>query len=295
MNNNILIYKITNKINKKIYIGQTTQGLQHRWKGHIISSRNKADNYAFHNAINKYGQENFTLEVVEYCTQEELDEKEKYYITKYNSLVPNGYNIRLGGDDCGRKPVYQVNLYDNQIVAKYASITEAAVNIKGDVSSIAKATKNHKTTAYGYRWRLIDDYDASEEVVGNYHLVGRAVYQLDINKKQIIKRYNNSIEAVKKLNLCQSSFSRCITSASKTCGGYGWCYVDEYETYIYPTLTKKVLQIDKNTNEVIKVWQSAKEAADTLSIEISGIRAACNGKQKTSKGFKWRYLNDNQW
>lgn len=293
MNNNILIYRITNKINNKIYIGQTTQGLQVRWARHVISARNKADNYVFHNAINKYGPENFITEVLEYCTPEELNEREKYYIELYNSLVPNGYNIRLGGDDCGRKAIYQLNLYDNKIVAKYASITEASIEIQGDVSVIAKASKNHRATAYGYRWRLVDNYDASEEIDSNYHLVGRPVYQLDIHKKQIIKKYNSSIEAIRELNLCQSSFSQCVTGVNKTCGGYGWCYVEEYDYYVYPTLTKQVVQIDKNTNSVIKIWNSVKEAADSLGVDVSCIRAVCNGRQKTSKGFKWRYLNDN--
>ena len=161
------------------------------------------------------------------------------------------------------------------------------------MSAIAKASKNHRATAYGYRWRLVDNYDASEEIDGNYHLVGRPVYQLDIHKKQIIKKYNSSIEAIRELKLCQSSFSQCVTGVNKTCGGYGWCYVGEYDYYVYPTLTKPVVQIDKNTNSVIKIWNSAKEASDSLGVDVSGIRAVCNGRQKTSKGFKWRYLNDN--
>lgn len=293
MNNNILIYKITNKINNKVYIGQTTQGLQTRWTRHIISSKNRVDNYAFHNAINKYGPENFVIEVLEYCEPEDLNEKEKYYIEFYDSLVPKGYNIRLGGDDCGRKAIYQLNLYDNQIVAKYASITEASIKIKGDASVIAKASKNRRATAYGYRWRLVDNYDASEEISDNYHLIGRPVYQLDVYKKQIIKKYSNSAEAIRELKLCQSSFSQCITGVNKTCGGYGWCYVDEYDSYIYPILTKSVAQIDKNTNNIIQIWNSVKDAADTLKIDASCIRAVCNGRQKTSKGFKWRYLDDN--
>lgn len=94
------IYKITNKINNKVYIGQS-KNIEQRWKEHIRHSKdeyNKNKPY-IHRAINKYGKDNFTFEVIEECRFEDLDEKERYYIAKYKSNEKDiGYNSTPGGD-----------------------------------------------------------------------------------------------------------------------------------------------------------------------------------------------------
>lgn len=59
--------------------------------------------------------------------------------------------------------------------------------------------------------------------------------------------------------------------------------------------TKKVEQIDKNTLEVIKVWDSLSEVERQLNIPVTNISSACKGKQKTAGGYKWRYKNDLQY
>lgn len=82
------IYKITNKINGKIYIEQSIH-IERRWKEHCRQSTNSV----ISDAIKQYGKENFIFEVVEECSQEELNEKEAYYIELYNSIIPNGYNV----------------------------------------------------------------------------------------------------------------------------------------------------------------------------------------------------------
>ena len=93
------IYKITNLVNNKIYIGQSINIIE-RWKQHEYKAFNeseKAYNSAIHAAFRKYGLENFKLEVLEECSVDELDEKERYWIRKLDSLTPNGYNILVGG------------------------------------------------------------------------------------------------------------------------------------------------------------------------------------------------------
>lgn len=93
------IYKITNKINNHIYIGQTRNTIEKRWLEHIKSSKigDKDYNCPLHLAINKYGKENFIIEKIEECPNEQLDTAEIYWINKYNSYY-NGYNASLGGN-----------------------------------------------------------------------------------------------------------------------------------------------------------------------------------------------------
>jgi group I intron endonuclease len=94
----MVIYKIKNKINGKIYIGQTIQDLDKRIESHLKESRSNKTDRPFLNAIKKYGIENFEWEIIDEAkTLDELDEKEIYWIDNYNSLVPNGYNVLGGG------------------------------------------------------------------------------------------------------------------------------------------------------------------------------------------------------
>lgn len=94
------IYKITNKMNGKIYIGQSVN-IEHRWTQHRNRPFNplssQYDSY-FYRSIRKYGLENFTFEVIEQCTKQELNQKEQYWIHYYNSNVSDvGYNLTDGG------------------------------------------------------------------------------------------------------------------------------------------------------------------------------------------------------
>ena len=86
------IYKVTNKINGKVYIGQSVD-IGRRWHAHMTAK----DDIYFHKAIQKYGVENFEWEVIEQCKKSELDERESYWIEYYDSFN-KGYNRTKGGD-----------------------------------------------------------------------------------------------------------------------------------------------------------------------------------------------------
>lgn len=96
------IYKITNKINNKIYIGMTTKDIEVRWKQHLKVSKNKnnKNHRLIHKAILKYGIENFIFEKLyetDVINLEHLKELEIKYIKEYNSFE-SGYNLTKGGD-----------------------------------------------------------------------------------------------------------------------------------------------------------------------------------------------------
>ena len=94
----MLIYKVTNVVNGKVYIGQTQHTVEKRWALHIQASKNKKLTSTFHAAIRKYGKESFVIQKIgEARTTEELNELEINCIRFYNCLVPNGYNITTGG------------------------------------------------------------------------------------------------------------------------------------------------------------------------------------------------------
>lgn len=94
------IYKIVNNINGKIYIGQSVE-IEKRWKRHINElNRLVHKNKHLERAWIKYGQDNFSFEIIEVCKKEELDSKERYWIKYYSSNDYNcGYNQDSGGQE----------------------------------------------------------------------------------------------------------------------------------------------------------------------------------------------------
>jgi group I intron endonuclease len=87
------IYKITNKINGKIYIGQSVN-IINRKKTHYRKYHKGCPH--LYNAMDKYGFDNFEFEVIEECDIEDLDRLEQKYIKELNTFSPNGYNLDTG-------------------------------------------------------------------------------------------------------------------------------------------------------------------------------------------------------
>jgi group I intron endonuclease len=96
---NGIIYKATNRINGKSYIGYTTKSLKRRKSSHISYALNRIGDFHFHRAIRKYGVVNFEWEIIkECCSKDELIQSEIDLIKKHDTYV-NGYNMTYGGDD----------------------------------------------------------------------------------------------------------------------------------------------------------------------------------------------------
>lgn len=125
------IYKIENLINHKIYVGQSVH-IERRWSEHCFPSTKSI----ISDAIKKYGKENFSFQILEECSSEELDEKEVFYINKFNCIVPNGYNIKDYVD--GGETIY--SYYDKetflQIVSdiKDSSLSFQEISEKYDIT-----------------------------------------------------------------------------------------------------------------------------------------------------------------
>ena len=114
----MFIYKITNKINGKMYIGQTIRPIQDRWKRHISDST-KLDTH-FARALREYGPDNFVVEQIDTAaTQEELTQKEYYWISYYDA-IHQGYNetddnCKCGGNTYKNKTDDELQIIKNKI------------------------------------------------------------------------------------------------------------------------------------------------------------------------------------
>ncbi len=94
------IYLIRNNINNKCYVGQSINIMRRWWehKSRAFDCNNNCYDKPLYNAIRKYGIEAFSLEILEECSEDQLNEKEYYYIQKNHALVPYGYNILESSD-----------------------------------------------------------------------------------------------------------------------------------------------------------------------------------------------------
>ena len=114
------IYKITNKLNNKIYIGQTTKTVEKRFQQHKNNSNKEYfSQIILYKAFNKYGIENFICETIEEVPNDKLDEREKYWIEFYDSYS-SGYNATLGG-----KATQLYNWDIDDIIEKYYLLKSA--------------------------------------------------------------------------------------------------------------------------------------------------------------------------
>lgn len=117
------IYKITNKINGKSYIGQTRTSLQERMNKHYSDARCEKGVTGIDAAIKKYGQQNFDVDIICECSNSELDELETYFIQKYDTYnSPNGYNLTQGGQNGWREP--GLNLDETEVIKKYQELKQ---------------------------------------------------------------------------------------------------------------------------------------------------------------------------
>ena len=148
------IYKFINKINGKIYIGQSVN-IDRRIREHFC----RYDGTPFHLALEKYGKENFITEILEECEPEELNEKEKYYILLYNSENKQiGYNRTCGGEGRAKKSVKQ---YDSKgrLIKEYIGIAVASLETEIPSSNIQACCglKPSRKSAGGFQWRYSED------------------------------------------------------------------------------------------------------------------------------------------
>ena len=188
-----LIYKITNCVNGKIYIGLTTRTLELRWKEHC-----RHNNQVIDKAIQKYGKDNFSLEILEECSDELLDEREKYWIKDYDSFK-KGYNITAGGRGdgaiCTQKMDEVLNLWNEGLT----------------LNRIQKITKLNIETVRSY---LNKNGITHEEIRkrANY-FIGKAkakpIGQYDREGK-LIKIWESQAEIVRNNNFSKSTLERAL-------------------------------------------------------------------------------------
>lgn len=203
------IYKITNDINDKIYIGLTSRSLDIRFKEHLKDSKNDLSR-PLYRAMNKYGTEHFTISLIEEVPDEILSQREQYWISKYNTYQ-DGYNATIGGDG-QTKLNYQevINLYNH-----YQNVREVARQLNVDRTSIEDIlhSKNIPVLSPG---------------LVTQQKLGKCIAQLDLNTEEIINVFPSCHAAAKALGVHHSGIARACNGERKSANGYKWKILNEW-------------------------------------------------------------------
>lgn len=300
------IYKISNDINDKVYIGQTKKTINYRFKEHIRQAQyekegNRPITY-FHNAINKYGEEHFFVNQIEQCDNELLNEREIYWIKQYDSYN-NGYNSTTGGQlklkNNKTKKVIQYDLEGN-FKAIFNSSEEAAKEVNVDVSYIRQACNpnTRNKSAAQYQWRYYtEDYPLQiSKITGKSGRNKTKVKQYDL-KGNYIRTFDSVTEAAEATNQTRRNISHACEKKQNKAGNYQWRYDTDLETpknLIAEQLSKycnpytPIIQKD-NQNNLVYEWPSIIDAAEQLHLDAKKIGLTCEQKQKTYNKYQWQY------
>ena len=211
------IYKITNIINGKVYIGKTSLSIEDRYKQHIRDSKKSRTNKRpLYDAMNKYGIDNFIIEEIETnISDDDINDKEVYYIQKFHSYIGdeycNGYNATLGGDSKKYKK-YDIDVIINLYRQGY-TCCEISEIIEMDRTYIAKLLKNNNINILMTKQKF-----------------SKRICKIDINSGNLLYIFDSLADAAKDINVKYTANIRRAAKGEKqkTAYGYKWMYYDDY-------------------------------------------------------------------
>lgn len=308
------IYKIENKENGKVYVGQTIQNFRDRVYAHKNKLKhNKHYNNYLQNAWNKYGSNNFRFKVIKKVSINKLDKIEKKYIKKYKN-INKSYNIELGGNnkkvmaketikkiaDSQKKKVILLNTMEI-----FESIKKASkkYNVKHNgISSCCNKKRDHAGQMNKNEWmvwRFLEDYDPEEKI--NFKRTSAN------NKKPVIcintgETFETMKEAGKRYGINPTNISAVCRGSRKSTYSENkkrlqFDYYEEGKEYEEKNLKGNFYPkpiICKTTGEKFNsIYKGAKKYKADIRSVSNNCKGKCNyaGKLEDGTKLKWEFLN----
>ena len=261
------IYKITNTVSKKCYIGETTEvNPEDRWKRHKQTISKGRGCPALGDAIKKYGLDKFTFQVLIICFDEDRYIYEKEYIKKYNSVVPNGYNILEGGAGGGFKGKTHSDETKEKLSVIHKKRSEDP-DVKKANSENAKKYMDSVKKA-GIDWGAkVKSSEKYKKALEEGRVGGGASFSEEARQKisnSLKEHYSNNLDS-KNRNIV----------------------IENHRESMAKAVGVKVQQYTLD-NVYIKTYCSSAEAGRNTTASSSSIRACIKGITKTAGGFNWK-------
>lgn len=201
------IYKITNNINNKIYVGKTLRTIEERFSEHAKDYLKHLDR-PLYKAFQKYGIENFSIEMIEECLPIDINEKEIYWIEYYGSFK-YGYNATIGGDG--------THYADYDLIF---SLWNEGKLLKQIVEITGYSEKTVRTA--------LNNFHIYKEERKNrgYNSFSKVVAMLDYKTEEIIKVFPSVEKAYEFINkLSSGHIAQVCNGKRKSAYGYKWKYL----------------------------------------------------------------------
>lgn len=280
------IYKITNKVNSKVYIGQTSRSIEIRWQEHLrhaFEPNISGYNNHFYKAVRKYGADNFIIELVEQCDNDIMSEREIFWIDFYNSYNSEyGYNLTRGGE--GTRSINYEEVYSRYDSGE--SLAEISKNMDISRSNLTQILKGYKR--YNVDMNIMRGYQYMSKTKGT------PVCQYDLfgNLIDIFPSSKAAARAVPKTT--HANISKVCKTKNGLSGGFQWRFLNDPEPGKYvgpaPNISKTVYQFDLSY-QLINVFKSTCSASFETGVNQSSIVRCCNNDERypTAGGYIWRY------
>lgn len=296
---NFIVYKTTNLINGKIYVGvhRTNPDIEDGYIGMGVSKRDRKKNKkGFPRAVEKYGYENFKREIL--ATFPDTEEGEKAAFDMEEEIVtpefvkrPDTYNLVPGGRFsvyyANRKPIAQYTL-DGKFIRVWDCIKDAEQSL--GLTSISNCVLRVTRYAGDYQWRYYTGCDADIEPTETKE---KTVYQFDM-QGNLVKTWKSVSEASKifpNSHSARVAINNCCLKITRQSFGYYWSYKNKFEYKPKGTAVAKY----NDEGVFLESYSSIKEAAEANKIKTpTNIYNAISGKQKRCGGFRWRYFYGNK-
>jgi group I intron endonuclease len=209
-----VVYTVTNKVTKQVYVGITSSSIEDRKKDHLEKSKSGKKG-KFYEAIGTYSPSAFIWTEIDVanCT-DELARKEKEYILKYNSKE-EGYNSDVGGGI--QKTVYQYDL-DGRKVNEFTSLESAANAVNAVKQNISAVATGINKSCMGYNWSYSSTFPVSLKDNRKKRVLQFTLEGVHVNE------YKSVAEAAKKTDCNKSGISKVCRRERQSCGGFCWEY-----------------------------------------------------------------------
>lgn len=284
----MIIYKATNTINNKIYIGQTTKTLRLRIKSHINSALHRKHlNTHFANAIRKYGALSFKWETIDEAqTQKELDDKEMYWIAHYNSsdtLI--GYNLTSGGEH---------GQFTEDVLNKLK--IKAQEKVKNPEwykkhMDMVKKRDNNPLFKERHRQVLINLHNNKTQQEKRKFAVREKLNKPVICLESGIV-YESELLASTSLSLCKNTLSRQLRGIGRSVNGLHFNFYDNKQQWDYERRMDIINMIESGRRNIkVKciqtgiIYNGINEAATHNNIDKGTLSRHINGKLKSIRGL----------
>ena len=248
------IYCFVNKINGKKYVGQAQDIFdrknQHKYRAFIETD--SGYRMAFHAAIRKYGWNSFDFYILQLCNIEDLDRKEDHWIYKLDTKTPKGYNIITKNHQYRKKKQQQIK------TKKKNKLPDDEIDLVL-IDKILTTSFEAVAKEYGY-------------TSGNAIKKRLLAKGIPNKKKQLFEYWKKHTGKEHPLILKQKMRQK------------------EKEKHNKKFAPKKVAQIEKNSNNIVAIFPSTKEAQRQTGISSGRISECARGIYKYAGGYIWRYM-----